>query len=347
MNKIRSRTAVLLLVVLLFAASPGTGQDWSAEEWSKAADSLGYTIWASALREEAYRSYRGDDPAIAATLAGQWLQQQLLIGLAAKAVATFRSLPPAVRTHIEEGPFETTSMGLIPDLRLELAAAHLLVGDSEGAAALAGKVPVSASSQDARLLQDLIALWLRPSPEDPFELLTEAAGQEHSGELVLQMLLSRVAKREGYAALSAYSSRSVASLLGYWTSGKSRVSRSLPARVTAARWRLETDLTSVRRGLERQARASAAKESRRSKSEAEIRARTTFRERIKPDRPGERSVFIRDESVIELFMIDRAGKKALGIWSVIRPPEGSHGGQIRLEESEGVWEADLVGYWIS
>lgn len=358
MAGIRSRTAGLLLAALLLAALPGTGEEWRALEWSKAADSLGSTVWASALREEAYQSYPGDDVAISAVLAGRWLGQQLDNGLAANAVATFRSLPPAVRTRLEEGPFETTPMGGILDLRLELAAAHLLVGDPQGAIALAEKVPSpppapsrpwlsrpeSSPVEDAntRLFKSVIALWLHPSSEDPFELLATAAGREHGLGFVFQILLGRLAEREGYPALTEHSLGSVASRMGHWATGESTLSHPPPAHVVAAGRRLEADLASVRRSLEEQVRAASAKAS--HDSEAAVRARAVFRELINPrDR---RDIFFSAEPIIELFMVDRAGKRAFGIWYEGRP-KGPMGGQIRLEESGGVWKSERVGSWIS
>lgn len=366
MAEIRSQAVGLFLAVLLLAASPGAGEDWNALEWSKAADRLGSTVWASALREEAYRSYPENDAAVSAVLAGWWLRQQLANGLAANAVATFRSLPPAVRTRLEEGPSGKTVSGEIggqtfrehiPDLRLELAAAHLLVGDSRGAVALADKVPSPppapsrpwlsrlesgpAEYENVRLFKSIIALWLHPASEDPFELLATAAGREHGLGLIFQILLGRLAEREGYPALAEHSLGSVASRMGDWATGESTLSNPIPAHVVAAGRRLEADLASVRRSLEEQVRAASAKVS--HDSEAAVRARAAFRELIDPrDR---RNIFSA-EPIIELFMIDRAGKRAFGIWYE-GPPAGPMGGQFRLEESGGVWKSERIGSWIS
>lgn len=334
MTGIRSRTAGLLLAALLLAASPGVGEEWGALEWSQAADSLGHTIWASALREEAYRSYRGNDPAIAAALAGRWVQQQLVNGLAADAVATFRSLPATIRTRLEEGPFDMTPMDGIPDLRLELAAAHLLVGDSRGAA-LAEKVPPSL------LYESVISLWLHPSSEDPFELLVTAAGREHGLGLIFQILLGRLAEREGYPALTEHVLGSVARRMGHWATGEANLSHPPPAHVVSAGRRLEVNLASVRRNLEEQIRAASAKAP--NGSEAEVRARAVFQELIDP---RDRRDIFGAEPTVELFLIDRAGRRAFGIWYE-GPPAGPQGGQIRLEESGGVWKGEIVSSWIA
>jgi hypothetical protein len=46
---------------------------------------------------------------------------------------------------------------------------------------------------------------------------------------------------------------------------------------------------------------------------------------------------------LELFLLDRAGHRAYGIWSY----EPNYGGVIVLEEVAGGWQAEEVGFWIS
>jgi hypothetical protein len=375
MMGIRWRIAGLLLIMTLLVSSPGVSEDWNAVEWSGAADGLGLQVWASALREEAFRSYSGSDTGsdtgIAAALAGRWLRQQLDLGLAAQAVSTFRSLPPAIRARLEEGPFQAVSGEVggqpfraeVPDLRLELAAAHLLAGDPQGAAALAERVPslpwapagewlapqrAPAPDLAARLFQGLIARWLRPSTDDPFELLAEAAGREASAGLVFRILLGRVAERDGYPSISADAFGSVARRLERFATGAANIPQPLPERVTAAGRRLETDVASLCRSLEEQA-GIAEKASRSTDAEVEARVRAAALAAVQPPvAPGERRrpLFRRAEVLVEVLMVDRAGKRAFVIWYE-GPPEGPQGGQIRLEESQGAWNLKVVGSWIA
>jgi hypothetical protein len=371
MMGIRWRIAGLLLIMALLVSLPGVSEDLNAVDWSGDADALGLQVWASALREEAFRSYSGSDTGIAAVLAGRWLRQQLELGLAAQAVSTFRSLPPAVRGRLEEGPFQTISGEIggqpfraeIPDLRLELAAAHLLAGDPQGAATLAVREPsppwgpsgewlvrqsTPVPELVARLFQGLIARWLHPSADDPFELLAEAAGREASAGVVFQILLGRVAERDGYPAVSADVFGSVARRQERLATGTASISHPLPKRVTAAGRRLEADVASLCRSLEEQA-GIAGKMSRSPGAEVEARVQAAVLAAIQPPvAPGERRrpLFRRAEVLMEVLMVDRAGKRAFVIWYE-GPPEGPQGGQIRLEESQGAWNIKVVGSWIA
>lgn len=310
-------TGLSLAVALLFSA-PGMGEDWT-------------TV--------------------------QWVRQLLSLGLADHAVAAFRGLPPAVRARLEEGPFETAT-GEIPDVRLELAAAHILAGDDRGAAALAGKLPALPAEpvpsllvrkpgdvrpKNDRLLQGLIHLWLHPSSEDPFELLSESAGREGTAGMIFEMLLGKVADRESYPDVAKVSFRSVAFRVERWTGNPVP---SLPERVITAGQRLKADGASLVQTLREQMRTAAEKASRGPIPETEIRARTAAEKVIEPFRRSDDRPSFMGGPYLDLFMIDRAGTRAFTIWYE-GPPVGPQGGQIRLEESGGSWKAEVIGSWIA
>ena len=352
----RLLTVILLLPIALATASPSAGQERSTVEWTKAADALGLRVWSIALREKAFRSYRGSDAA-AAALAGKWIQQQLELGLTADAIATFKNLPRAVRTRLEERP-SGAEISEVPDLRLELAAAYLPEGDSRIAAALVSKAPLPSpfagrqvrpdgvvdwDAMNAHVLRRMIDRWLHPSSGDPFDLLVEAAGREYRASAVFRILLGRLAEREGYPAVTRYSLDAIARRLAPLQSGAEDLPGPVPPEVIAAGKRLEADLASLCRSLEEQARAAG--KTAQSDSAVEGYARAAALKKVHPE-PDLRAVIFEDPIHFELFMLDRSGRRGFAIWYQ-GPPAGPQGGQLRLEESEGNWKVEIFGSWIA
>ena len=168
----------------------------SAVLWHHASQLTYNLAWKIALLEEACRQLpsgaagRPSDAAAATALAEELLETELDAGLAPQALATFQSLPPKVRSRIEQGSEGTVKaeIGGLPfegrsrDLRRPLVAAYLLGGDNQAAARLLAKIkPVPAAKQrgdaearDGELERQVLARWLHPSADDPFDVLTAA-----------------------------------------------------------------------------------------------------------------------------------------------------------------------------
>ena len=219
--------------------------------WRRAAQLAYDPPWKIAFLEEASRRIAAGEAgrpvstAAATALAEELLAEQLGVGLVPQALAAFQSLPPAVRSRIEQGsegevkaevgglPFE----GWLLDLRRQLAAAYLLTGDARAAARLMATIaPVPKTRQgrapEARaeeLAQRVLERWLHPSRKDPFNLLTGALADERLG--IGKLALARLAERERYPAVAAY-------CLDFLVRNKSESSfepaRGVPARVRAA-----------------------------------------------------------------------------------------------------------------
>ena len=330
--------------------------------WVRAADLLQSPAWSPAFLEEASRRLKDPGSDVAVALAARMIEGQLRSGLAERAVAAYKGLPPAVRARLAEGatgPVDAEVGGLpfhaeLRDLRVELAAAHLLAGDAAGAAALEASLPPpplpptpaspwlsniaaeDARTRNTRLLRGLVARWLRPSAGDPFELLAETAGSyERTWDLSVLPLLGRVAGREGYPAVTAFAFRTTSRTLEAWIQRPFDPLAGLPARVIAAGRGREADLAALRQTLEEEARAAGERQA--GLPKAALTA--VYLQIMKPDQFAFGLDFL-------LAFADRAGKRAFVIYYQ-GPPQGPAGGQIRLEELGGSWRALTVGFWIA
>ncbi|MFL6236447.1 MAG: hypothetical protein ACJ76N_25175 [Thermoanaerobaculia bacterium] len=245
----------------------------AAELWHRAAQLTYDPAWKIALLEENYRRLpAGEDgrPAGpgAILFAEELLDAQLNAGLAPQAIATFRSLAPDVRSRIEEGTtgrVEAEAAGLpFPDrwrdVRRPLATAYLVTGDLKAAAGLAARMepaPAAKAKADSEvqageIARRLLARWLHPAPEDPFELLTTALAQETDRSGVEALALARLAERERYPAIAGY-------LLELLAQDRSEPpfepARGVLPRVRAAAESLRGELEKLRRSLADEARA--------------------------------------------------------------------------------------------
>jgi hypothetical protein len=261
-------------VEILFAALAVRPE--SVQLWHRASQRIYNLPWRIALLEEACRRAAGEtghpiDAAAATTLAEELLVSELDAGLAPQALATFQSLAPALRAPIEKGserkiaaqidglPFEGRSR----DLRRSLVAAYLLAGDREAAARLLAKIkpfayasPLAAKF-DIRVGETerrLLALWLTPSLDDPFDLLTtRLSGSETvEGSGTGALAFARLAERERYPAIAAYA---LSLLVRERDEPAPEPVRGVLARVRAAAEALRGEIETLDQSLADEARA--------------------------------------------------------------------------------------------
>ncbi len=242
--------------------------------WHEAAQSIDEGPWKVAFLEEAYRRLvassqgRPADPAVATSIAESWIGTQLDLGLAPQAIATLQSLPPAVRSRIEKGTtgkVESKAGGLpfhgeLRDLRVSLAAAYLLAGDPKAAAGWIAKIapdPTTREFSDEKTLEltrQVLSRWLRPSPEDPFDLLTSfLASHVFLPRGTGPRAVARFAERERYPAVAAYC---LEFLVALSSSGiPFEPSRGVPPRVRAAAESLRGEIEKLGQSLVEEVRA--------------------------------------------------------------------------------------------
>ncbi len=333
--------------------------------WNEAARTLfERSSWKMAFYEEALRRLtaggrkRPVDPDVAAALAEALLDQQLQAGLAPRAIATLRSLPPAIRSRIEKGstgnvvaevdglPFR----GELRDLRLPLAAAYVLTGDPRTAAAWIARVPPKPDGEsDAERKEknddrEILARALSSSSDDPFELLTSSLAHGISGVGVTGMgrlACARLAEREGYPAVAAYELR----LQEQGDLGSESDSdlgfdpgRGLNARVRGAAASLRGEMDKLDRTLRDEERADRdmARTSLGPEVSAPLAAFVAARQ------PG--GVLPANLSTnLRLFFFDRSGRRAYAEWDA-----GGSGEQDLLQENDdGTWKVENVVDWMS
>ncbi len=245
--------------------------------WQWVAFDVPQPSWRIAFREEAYRQVaagaagRPADPDLVTAEAEAWLAAELDAGLAAPAVATFEGLPPALRTRIlrgGEGTVKAEAEGLpfeerMRDLRIPLAAACLLTGDSKAATEIIARLaPPSAAEQEkdptrkaGEATRQAMLRWLHPAADDPFALLTAllAASSLDPGAGIGWRLEARLAEREGYPAIAAYFLRGLVDNVGL-DDDPSEPSRP-PARVRAAAVALQGEIAKLHKDLADEVRA--------------------------------------------------------------------------------------------
>jgi hypothetical protein len=248
----------------------------AAALWQRASFDVGQPSWRMAFLEEAYRRVaageagRPANPDLVTAAAEAWLAAELDLGLAAPAVAAFQGLPPALRSRIlrgDAGNVKAEAGGLpfeerMRDLRLPLAAAYLMAGESKTAAGIiAGLVPPSAAEQEkdsevkgGEIARQAMLRWLHPATDDPFDLLTALlAASVDSAEGTGRRVEARLAERERYPAIAAYFLRGLADNAGLDDSAfePGRV----PARVRASAVALQGEIAKLRKDLAEEVRA--------------------------------------------------------------------------------------------
>jgi hypothetical protein len=239
--------------------------------------------WQIALFEQAIRCLLSTDEApspqrtaAAAAIAQSLLRAAIDAGLAARAMAELRGLPPAVRALVESGKqgYVNVEMGGIfvrpelSDLRLELGMAAILAGDLPAARSLlarfdSGRKP--SRQLDARLQsmkRRLLAGWLQAPAEDPFELLTTAV-KLHPwliGSVGWQLTLARAAVREGYPEIAAFQLPRAAETLVVMTEvdEPAPTGRDVPPRVLHSAQGLVAEVEALQREIETETRAARA-----------------------------------------------------------------------------------------
>ena len=245
--------------------------------WHRAARFLDEGPWKVAFLEEAYRRLvagsqgRPADAEIATSIAESWIGAQLDLGLGPQAIATFQSLPPSVRSRIEQGATGTTGQveseagglpfhGQLRDLRLSLAAAYLLAGDPRAAAGLVARTAPDSTAQElsdpktVELTRQVLSRWLHPSPEDPFGLLTSflASGVFLPRGIGL-LAVARFAEREKYPAVAAYCLEPLVARSS--SESPFEPARGVPPHVRAAAESLRGEIEKLGQSLVEEARA--------------------------------------------------------------------------------------------
>jgi hypothetical protein len=244
-----------------------------AELWHRAAQLTYDPAWKIALLEENYRRLPAGEAGRPAgpgaiVFAEELLDAQLNAGLASQAIATFQSLAPEVRSRIEQGATGRAgaeAAGLpFPnrwrDVRRPLAAAYLVTGDLKAAAGLAAgmepapdaKVRTEPEIRAGEIARRLLARWLSSSPEDPFELLITALAAEEERSGTEDLALARLAERERYPAIAAYSLELLAQDR---SEPPFEPARGVLARVRAAVEATRGELEKLRQSLAGEARA--------------------------------------------------------------------------------------------
>jgi hypothetical protein len=245
--------------------------------WEKAVLSVLQPAWQTAFQEEAYRTAAASGPPAlptAARLAADWLDRLVRQGMTRQALAAYQGLPPALRERLDRGgPGAERS-----DLRLALAAAAFLEGDRETARRLSGRAaqaPVQASAKpsaeekkarQAAVVGRLLARALEPTGDDPFAVFAEALTlDEIRAGVTGDLLLARLAVRDGYPALAAYVLGLAERKLDDTGEEPFEPMRGVPSRVRAAAAAVGPERAALSRGLhdEAQAAETAARNGRR------------------------------------------------------------------------------------
>lgn len=374
----RARPPAALLDLVARSADPerfaldlaaGMGQGWSQslvwvlavplrahperpDLWVRAADLALDSPWTLAFLEEALRRL---DPGseTARTVATRLLHLEIEAGFARRAVESWKRLPAGLRKRLLEAGD--------PSLRLDLVAAHLVVGDTRGASVLEAALPAlpleapeewlkptatawefASEPRNVQLRRGLFSRWLRPSAEDPFPLLAETAGasERPMAQVGSLLLLGRLAERERYPAVARFAFETAAAGLKWRTPAPfPEPPPGLPARVATGIRRGEREVVELRKELEQGAAAAG-----RATPPVPPGAAVAVDRLISPD--GDASAVFLPEIHTPLFAVDRAGRRAFVIWYGPRP-RGPEGGQLRLEESGSVWSGIRVRQWIS
>lgn len=242
--------------------------------WRRAAQITFDPAWKIAFLEEAWRRIAAGETGrpvrteVAAAMAEELIGEQLGEGLVPQGLAAFQSLPPAVRSLLEQGserrvkaevgglPFE----GWLYDLRRSLAAGYLLAGDTRAAARLVATIaPMPTTRKDGifkqvrseELTRRVLARWLHPSPKDPFDLLTDVLKDEEVS-VGIMLTLAHLAERERYPAVAAYCLDFLARCRH---DSPFEPVPGVPARVRAAAAALQGEIEKFRQGLADEERA--------------------------------------------------------------------------------------------
>jgi hypothetical protein len=387
----------------------------SARLWARAARLAVAPAWKLALLAEAGRNAAAAPGvgagalAEAAAIASSRLAELSDLGLAAEMLRAFAALPEplretlarggaVVRPAVEPPPEEPLDPPYSPwlgrDLRLDLAAAHLLTGDVEGGrewAARAGVVPTGAgvppelsalavgrAAQASLMAEDplqeslpegwrdpedaavgrqeqrwrlVVERWLAPVVgEDLFPLLSGWVVE--SGPIVPQvwaMLVSRLARRQGYPAVAAHllvlpslivarrlEDAAIASPSGSVPDPWATAS-AVPPRVRQEATRLAAALSGLASELDGE--LATPRDATRAAGLAPSGGAV---HQLAGDSPHARAALalVLEEIAgtapaarLELFELDRASHAAIAVWDA----EGQ-GGTIVLEEKDGNFE---------
>jgi hypothetical protein len=239
--------------------------------------------WQIALFEQAIRCLLSTDEApspkrtaAAAAIAQSLLRAAIDAGLATRAMAELRGLPPAVRALVESGRRGYVNVDIggifvrpeLSDLRLELSMAAILAGDLPAARSLLARFDsggMPSRQLDARLQgmkRRLLAGWLQAPAEDPFDLLTTAV-KLHPwliGSVGWQLTLARAAVREGYPEIAVFQLPRAAETLVVMTvdDEPAPTGRDVPPRVLHSARGLVAEVEALQREIETEARAARA-----------------------------------------------------------------------------------------
>lgn len=305
--------------------------------WVQTAESVNVPTWKSALFEEAFRCQAAGGltrPANlegAAALAWRTLQLQLHSGLTRNALAAFERLPPEVRGRLTDGKALVLPSGEeFPDLRLDLAAAYLVQGDRKAAGELLREIPKPEAESfyggrwKPRVLWELVARGLEPSEEDPFDLFAEAVSPFRHISLTWLLATARLAEREDYPAMVSFVTGKAARYLALWEAPFTP-DFDVPPRVSSAVKELEAEEAALYQSL--------------------LRRAETARKLSPTPQPALVSLIagmVRGQNPkgIELFMLDRAGRRGHVFWSWAQGDQ-----EISLEEKDGQWTAKEVSAW--
>jgi hypothetical protein len=359
-------TAEILFAALAVDPKP-------AELWQRAAQLTSDPAWKIALLEESYRRLpagedgRPTEPG-ATLFAEELLDAQLNAGLTARAMATFQSLAPEVRSRIERGStgrVEAEAAGLPfadrwRDVRRPLAAAYLVTGDLKAAAGLAArmepapdaKVRTEPEVRAGEIARRLLARWLSSSPEDPFELLITALAAEEERSGTESLALARLAERERYPAIAAYSLELLAQDR---SEPPFEPARGVLARVRASADATRGELEKLRLSLADEARAdreaartafgpdpAAAAVSRLLRAPAAVR----FAERPLPG--GIAPVELAPDQIAKLQKATTAGMKLPAGFGLIRAErQGDRAAALGVaQDYDPVGEVSSGAYWV-
>jgi len=331
--------------------------------WIKSSRLDTQTPWRIACLEEALRRLDPRESDAALALNASLLQIEVEAGLGERAVDTWRRMPKSQRDRLlamSGREIQTTISGHdfkadTTDLELNLVAAHLIAGDLRGAAALEAALPAAPTApaetwleparnettRQLRLRREFFARWLRPSPDDPFPLLTGLTSlTEHGAPASSFLLLSRLSEREGYPALARFASEKA---LWVWGNPAAAIELppGLPKRLTDSVRRIEADLAKLHQEVEE--RAATAE---RAVPPVPPAVAAAVDNLIDAGRKGSTPAFLLAERKITLFVADREGRRAFVIWYE-GAPRGPKGGQVRLKKAGDTWSGVVFGFWIA